>query len=101
MKKVGSGIARAIVEVTVGKVIASTLYPKYAPKNTRGIETQHHMAATMTKSKKGTEAVERKKAKMVLKKMKVAKHSPGKAVAVRRVQSCHFWQRKVLHSMLE
>jgi len=54
------------------------------------------MAATMTKSKKGTLAVERKKAKMVLKKMKVKKHNPGKAVAVKKVQSCHERPRKDL-----
>jgi len=47
------------------------------------------MAATMTKSKKGTLAVERKNAKMVLKKTKVAKHNPGKAVAVKSVHNCH------------
>jgi hypothetical protein len=85
----GSGIARPMVDVTVGKAIVSSLYPKYAPKKTRGMEMQHHMAATMTKSKKGTLAVERKNAKMVLKKMKVKKHNPGKAVPVKRVHSCH------------
>ena len=89
MKKVGSGMARAIVDVTVGNSILSALYPKYAPKKTRGTEIQHHMAATMTKSKKGTLAVERKKAKMVLKKTNVMKQSPGKAVAVKRVHNCH------------
>jgi hypothetical protein len=47
------------------------------------------MAATMTRSKKGTEAVDRKKARMVLKKMKTKKHNPGKEVAVKRVHSCH------------
>jgi len=47
------------------------------------------MAATMTKSKKGTLAVERKNARIVLKKMKVAKQSPGKAVAVNSVHNCH------------
>ena len=65
------------------------MYPKYAPIKTRGVEMQHHMAATMTKSKKGTLAVEWKNAKMVLKKTKVKKHNPGKAVPVKRVHSCH------------
>mmetsp|Transcript_31358 Transcript_31358/g.61070 ORF Transcript_31358/g.61070 Transcript_31358/m.61070 type:complete len:115 (+) Transcript_31358:220-564(+) len=101
MKKLGSGTARAMVDVTVGKLMLSALYPKYAPKNTRGMEMQHHMAATMTKSKKGTLAVERKKANMVLKKMKVTKQSPGKAVAVKRVHICHCRPRKLLYSLLE
>jgi len=47
------------------------------------------MAATMTKSKKGTLAVDRKKAKIVLKKIKMKKHIPGNAVAVKRVHNCH------------
>jgi hypothetical protein len=58
VRVVGSGIARPIVDVTVGKVRVSSLYPKYAPRKTRGTEMQHHMAATITKSKKGTLAVE-------------------------------------------
>lgn len=69
--------------------------------NTRGVEMQTHIAATMSKSKKGTLAVEWKKTRMVLKKIKMAKHNPGNAVAVKRVQSCQFWQRKVLHMTLE
>ena len=65
------------------------MYPKYAPRNTRGIDTQHHIAATMIKSKNGTLAVERKKVKIVLKNMNTKKHSPGKDVAVKRVHNCH------------
>ena len=52
----GGGIARAMVEVTVGNEMASALYPKYAPRKTKGIETQHHIAATMMTSKRGAEA---------------------------------------------
>mmetsp|Transcript_30739 Transcript_30739/g.56840 ORF Transcript_30739/g.56840 Transcript_30739/m.56840 type:complete len:81 (-) Transcript_30739:1338-1580(-) len=69
--------------------------------NTRGVEMHPHIAAKMIKSKKGTLAVERKKAKMVLKKMKIMKHNPGKAVAVARVHICHCRPRKLLYSLLE
>ena len=89
MKVAGSGIARAMEDVTVGYMIDSALYPKYAPKKTSGIETQHHMAATMIRSKNGTLAVERKKARIVLKKTNIPKHSPGKPVLVNMVHSCH------------
>jgi hypothetical protein len=51
----GSGMARAIVLVTVGKLIASFLYPKNAPIKTKGIEIQHHIAARINMSKKGAD----------------------------------------------
>jgi hypothetical protein len=51
----GSGIARAMVLVTVGKLIASFLYPKNAPTKTKGMEIQHHIAAKIKMSKKGAD----------------------------------------------
>lgn len=54
----GSGIARAIVLVTVGKAIASFLYPKNAPTNTNGMDTQHHITAKIRISKNGADPEE-------------------------------------------
>lgn len=85
----GVGIALEMVLVTVGKLIVSALQPKYAPKKTRGIETQHHIATTISTSKNGTDPEEWKNAKMILKKMNIPKHKPGKVVAVDNVQVCH------------
>ena len=78
----------AMLDVIVGKSILSFLYPTKAPTNVKGIEMQHHMAATLRTSKKGTDADEWWKAKTVLKKMKMANESPGKRVAVMMV---HIW----------
>jgi len=49
-----SGITLAIVDVTVGNLIASFLYPKYDPTNTSGMDTKHHIAAKMRTSRNGT-----------------------------------------------
>lgn len=85
----GSGIARAMVDVTVGNVITSWRYPKYAPKKTRGTEIQTHIATRMRTSIKGTDALEWKKKRRMLKNKKSRKRVPGKIVAVNRVHICH------------
>ena len=93
-------MARAMVEVTVGNSIDSCLYPKYAPKKTNGMETQHHMAAKMMTSKNGAEAEECMKARITLKNKNRQNAIPGKRVAVKTVQSCHIRPLKDLYSLL-
>lgn len=82
-------MARAMVDVTVGKEIVSWRYPKYAPRNTRGTEIQAHIATKIRTSMKGTDALECMKKRMMLKNIKRQKRVPGKIVAVKRVHSCH------------
>lgn len=96
MMVVGGGMARAMVLVTVGNSIVSILYPKYAPMKTNGMDTQHHMAATIRMSRNGTDPEERKKARTVLKKMNIEKHVPGNSTAVAKVQTCHALPRNAL-----
>jgi hypothetical protein len=43
----GEGMARSMVDVTVGNSIGSCLSPKYDPTNTIGTDTKNHKAATM------------------------------------------------------
>ena len=96
----GGGIARAIVDVTVGNSIESFLYPKYAPTKTNGIETQHHIAATMMTSKNGADADECKNQRMMLKNKNIPNANPGKSNAVTTVQSCHIRPLKDLYNRL-
>lgn len=91
-----TGIALEIVDVTVGKLMVSLRYPKYAPKKTSGIETQHHIATTIKTSMNGTEAELWKKANMMLKSRNVENETPGKNVAVSNVQVCHWRPRMAL-----
>jgi len=97
----GIGIALEMVDVTVGNEMVSLRYPKYAPRKTSGMETQHHIATMMSTSIKGTEAEEWKKARIMLKSKNMEKVAPGKKVAVRRVQVCHWRPRMALYRRLE
>ena len=76
-----------MVLVTVGKVIDSFLYPKWAPIKTNGMETPHHMIIKIRMFKNGTDPDERWKANAVFKKRNSAKHVARKNVAVTKVQT--------------
>ena len=89
-------MARAMLEVMVGNLMESALYPMRAPMKVSGMEMQHHMAATMRTSKKGADAEECMNAKMMLKKMNIPKADPGKSVAVKTVQNCQYFPLKAL-----
>lgn len=73
----GVGIARAMVLVTVGNSRVSCLYPKYAPKNTNGMDTQHHIAPRMMISNKGALPADLNIHKIMLKNKKTQKAIPG------------------------
>jgi hypothetical protein len=88
-----------MVDVTVGYDMVGALYPKNAPTKTNGMETQHHMAAIIKTSKKGTDPELWKKKSMTLKNKNVAKHKPGKMVAVRMVHNCQALPLNALNNL--
>ena len=80
-----SGTNRAIWFVLVGTSIFSALRPKKAPKKTRGAETHTHKAKSAKRVKKLTAVAAPAKDRKTLRTVKMAKKTPGKAVAVKMV----------------
>mmetsp|Transcript_16063 Transcript_16063/g.22876 ORF Transcript_16063/g.22876 Transcript_16063/m.22876 type:complete len:81 (-) Transcript_16063:1333-1575(-) len=67
---------------------------------TSGMDTQHHIAATIRTSMNGADPEDLKKKSTILKKRNMKKQRPGNSVAVKMVQSCHDLPRKALYKRL-